>query len=368
MHHDMGLVGAVIQSLAGGMTLRLMDPALFLRAPGVWLRALGCQGATVTYAPSFGYSWLARRLTPAMLEGVDLSGWRYAVVGAERLSARPFGELAAGLAGHGFAPCLMASYGMAENTLAVSTRDPHRPLPMIALTRDEDGSGTRVARETTWEAALAASQARDDWLLSSGKPLRGMSVEIRDPDGALLPSGRIGEIHLQSPTVALPGVEDGEPPTRLATGDAGLLWNGQLYVLGRMGDSAKVNGITVYAEEVETALAAVLPRSVAWHTVLLGGVEELTAVVVAEGRGWREGADWAPEVRAIVQAALGEGVAVQVYAAPPGAVPRTSSGKPRRRQAWLLWAAGRLKGRSADDMPERTGADARKDEDCERLA
>jgi acyl-CoA synthetase (AMP-forming)/AMP-acid ligase II len=125
----------------------------------------------------------------------------------------------------------------------------------------------------------------------------------------------------------------------LRSGDAGFLWEGQLYVLGRLGDSMKVRGRTVFAEDLEAALgsAGVPPLRAA---ALLGERDGRPTVVAMFEQAQP---DWlATAARLLGQRT--EGADVVVVDAPRGAIARTSSGKPKRRRMWTEYLEDRLPG------------------------
>src|SRR5581483_10328937 len=98
-------------------------------------------------------------------------------------------------------------------------------------------------------------------LIGCGRPLGDAAVTIEDGDGAELPDGAVGEIVVHGPSVAAGYVGGAAGPSSLdsgalRSGDAGFLYEGQLYVLGRLGDSMKVRGRTVFAEDLEAALGS----------------------------------------------------------------------------------------------------------------
>jgi acyl-CoA synthetase (AMP-forming)/AMP-acid ligase II len=116
---------------------------------------------------------------------------------------------------------------------------------------------------------------------------------------------------------------------RLCTGDAGFLLDGELFVLGRMGDSTKIRGRSLYAEDVEASLAAI-PSVPAGRVVVvvfgrLDGVDTVAAVVERQRGAWVE-----PAARRL-RSETGRTARVLILEVPRHAIPRTSSGKPRRR-------------------------------------
>src|SRR5262249_24607939 len=102
-----------------------------------------------------------------------------------------------------------------------------------------------------------------DWVMAVGTPMPGHQVRIADESGLSAAQGVLGEIVLSGPSVF--GGYRGNPDSatryidgELHTGDAGFIRDGKLFVLGRMGTSLKVNGRTVFAEDLDVTAAAAL--------------------------------------------------------------------------------------------------------------
>jgi len=103
----------------------------------------------------------------------------------------------------------------------------------------------------------------DEWLAhrgSVGKPL-GCRIEVRDPEGRLLPAGQIGEIFFQpagtGPTFQYIGAAVPAPADRFGTvGDLGWLDpDGYLHLADRRTDLIVSGGANVYPAEIEIALS-----------------------------------------------------------------------------------------------------------------
>lgn len=115
--------------------------------------------------------------------------------------------------------------------------------------------------ETTGLGTLNAGPAMLGAPDSVGPAQVGMEVEVRDPLGAPLRDGEIGEIHLRGPAVFL-GYWDDPGATTAAldddgwyrTGDFGRIAEGRLYVESRMRDLILRGGENVYPIEVENRL------------------------------------------------------------------------------------------------------------------
>ncbi|APA96218.1 class I adenylate-forming enzyme family protein [Nocardia seriolae] len=94
-----------------------------------------------------------------------------------------------------------------------------------------------------------------------GRAVVGVSIEVRDPDGKVVPDGEEGEICVRSPYVML-GYWNNEDATAAAidehrwlrTGDFGTLRAGKLYISGRRSDLILRGGENVYPQEIENVL------------------------------------------------------------------------------------------------------------------
>jgi acyl-CoA synthetase (AMP-forming)/AMP-acid ligase II len=322
LHHDMGLVGCLLAPAANASDLWLLTPEQFLRSPLAYLRCFQPGGATLSTMPGFGLEHVLGRLPPEALDGLDLSHWRALVVGAERLRPDVFARFERLLAPAGFdRRALLAGYGLAEATLAVTG------LPL--------GRG--------WRAAAAPASHAGDRVVGCGSALAGIDVTIEGPAGTTLHDGEVGEIVVAGASVATAsgdnGSETGAPPGdgRLRTGDAGFLRDGELFVLGRLGDGLKVRGRYVFPEDIEADLVASgIPSRRA--AVLLGCHDgAATAVAVLE----RPDDGWAATARRALRRGS-EAERLVVIRAPAGTIEWTTSGKPKRRALWTAFVERRL--------------------------
>jgi acyl-CoA synthetase (AMP-forming)/AMP-acid ligase II len=186
-------------------------------------------------------------------------------------------------------------------------------------------------------------------LVSVGRPLAGVEVEIRDAAGVSLPPGRVGHIFVRGPSVMVgyfgrtdltdQALHDGW----LDSGDLGFIHDGELFVCGRHKDIVIVRGANHAPEEFEAALDG-LPGvrtgcAVAVGFVPAGEDDEALAMLV-------ETTSDAPSTLADdVASRIQERTRIRpahVELVAPGTLPRTSSGKLRRREARTQWLAGRL--------------------------
>ncbi|MGW0703968.1 AMP-binding protein [Streptomyces sp. NPDC002867] len=325
VHHDMGLVGFLLNVVVTGFDGWMMQPDDFIRSPLRYLRCISDQRVAMTAMPNFGLSYILRRVKPADLEGLRFDSVRCVIIGAERVDPqvlRDFHEL---LGPHGLdRGALLPAYGSAEATLAVTGLPP--------------GEGWSTREPDDGDAASLAGTA----VVGCGRPLEGRTVRILSEDGEELLDGQVGEIVVRGVSIASGYVGDTGSASGtsldgpgLRTGDAGFVREGQLFVIGRLGDGLKVNGKMVFAESLETLLhqRGVPERRVA---VLLGvrdGVPTGVAVFAGVQPGWRRHA------HEVLSEWLGD-AELQCVEVPRGGIAVTSSGKPRRRVIWKAVCAG----------------------------
>src|SRR5256885_15991984 len=91
-YHDMGLIGGMLTPAVEQGHVWVMRPEQFGRRPIRWLECFGKRGATLGASPTFGYAHILRRVKPHHLDGMNFSGWRAAVSGAERIDAAVFSQ------------------------------------------------------------------------------------------------------------------------------------------------------------------------------------------------------------------------------------------------------------------------------------
>lgn len=345
LYHDMGLIGCLLSPLTAQCDLWLMRPDQFIRDPARWVACFGDGRARHTAAPAFGYAYAARRVKEAQLVGLDFSGWKSAIVGAEHVDARALDAFLTTTRPFGFRPESFApAYGLAEATLAVTGRVLGQPPAMARIDWRALKFGAPVPVERT---AVLGSESVDDggWLIGCGAPCGDVQITIADEEHQPLPAGYLGEITVRGSSVAdgyhrsaAPGSTSFADGT-LYTGDAGVVLDGQLYVFGRMGDSLKIRGRSVYVEDLEAKVVAATGLN-RWHCVVVGSMSDEGAgvVVLAEAKA----GDWVTVAEDVLRRELGGDQPTTVIAGRAGTIQRTSSGKPRRRLMWQEFQSGEL--------------------------
>ena len=250
LYHDMGLIGCLLGAAGYPGPLVLIPPEHFLARPALWLRAIGRHRGTISAAPHFAYAYATERVRDGDLDGLSLRSWRIALDGAEPVTVGALQRFAARFAPLGFDPgALMPVYGLSEASLAVTFSPPGRP-PLA--------EGLDPARLAEGEVVPGRRE-----VVSVGRPVPGVEVEVRDGEGAPLPERRLGRIHVRGPSVMQGYLGDEGATARalrdgwLDTGDLGFHAGGELFVHGRAKDLVIVRGANHAPEEFESALAGI---------------------------------------------------------------------------------------------------------------
>ncbi|WP_036508627.1 AMP-binding protein [Nocardia aobensis] len=343
LHHDMGLIGTFLSPILYSQDAWLMRPEHFVRRPLTWLELFGRHGANHSAIPNFAIERIVRLVGPKALAGMDFSEWRSLIVGSDRINfaaLRGFYEL---LAPFGLpARTVKPGYGMAETTLAVSVC----PLPDVptALDIDHRTLSDQAQVEVLGQRDLLDAEPVPDGatcIVSCGRALPGAHIEVVDSDRVVLPDGQVGEITVASPALFSGYLdEDDTVPVVHYTGDLGFRYQDEVYVLGRMGNAIKVNGTFITAEDVELALAERLRVHHDKITVVLRDLEmagKPSSLVVFQQRVPAEAVETTLSV--LRRSGLDAATAALVTMAPL-AIPRTTSGKPRRVELWNDLATG----------------------------
>ncbi|WP_040805697.1 AMP-binding protein [Nocardia concava] len=347
LHHDMGLIGTFLSPLLYAQDSWLMRPEHFVRRPLTWLELFGRHGVNHSAMPNFAVERVVRLVGRDSLRGMDFSQWRSLIVGSDRINftaLRAFHDL---LAPYGLpAETVKPGYGMAETTLAITVSG-LREQP-TALAVDHQTLSDHAEVEVLARCTLTGDEPVPDGahlVVSCGRELPGARVTVVDSDHAELPHGQVGELAVRSPGLfsgyldeQQPGDEDA--PAVHYTGDLGFRSGDEIYVLGRMGNAVKVNGTFVTAEDIELILSDRLGIHHDKISVVLRDLEmtgKVSSLVVFQQRVSADGVETA---LAVLRRMGLESAGAALITMAPLAIPRTTSGKPRRVELWNDLATG----------------------------
>ncbi len=332
-HHDMGLIGHVLVPLYCGVHNIVLSPRDFAARPLAWLEAIARYGGSISGAPDFAYALCVERIGEEQASRLDLSRWRLAYCGSERVNASTMARFTQRFAVSGLCPeAVTPCYGLAEATLFVSAC---RGLKMHAR---EDGR---------CDVSVGQLDARRD----------DPRIRIVSPDlAAECVAGEVGEIWVHSRSVAhgyllAADAQDNvlnatleRESGYLRTGDLGYILEDHLYVTGRLKNLIKRRGRSFHAEDIEGEAMALLQgqgvaRAVAFDVesedgaalVLLLELDGSVAAAQVQAR--------LPELQTRLWYTPGILVS-RIRLLPERSLPLTSSGKLQRGRSRELLLAG----------------------------
>jgi fatty-acyl-CoA synthase len=346
LYHDMGLIGFVLAPVIAGISIAYIPTLSFIRNATLWMETIHRHRATLTFAPNFAYALVTKRARADQLAKWDLSSMRVFGCGAEPINPqtmRAFVETfkAAKLRPEAMLPC----YGMAEATLAMAFIPLEEPLRTDRIDAEAYHS-ERKARPLADGSRHGALE-----VVCCGKTFPGHELSIQDEGGAHLPERTVGEICFKGPSVAA-GYFNNHEATKAAgmgpegngwlrTGDLGYIAEGEVFISGRLKDILIINGRNYYPQRIEWAVEEV-PGVRKGSAVVFSrpGPNSEEVVVCLETR------EEEPEkLKEAIKAKVSEELSLHVSdvaLVPPGALPKTSSGKLQRRKTRQQYLDGSL--------------------------
>jgi thioester reductase-like protein len=351
-YHDMGLIGCYLYPALKGGTTYGFSPTDFIQRPILWFDAMTAYRATATAAPNFAYDYCLRagRLSKESLESCDLSSLRVLMCAAEPVKPDTYRRFLEAFQSYGLkSESFYVAYGLAENTLAVSTGGRN----IVSVNKRALSLGT--ARMTTEVSEIDGATQ----IVSCGKPLPGLDVKIVDPEGHFpLKPERTGEIwvagrgkcrgYWNNPELTLKQFRarlvDDTPYEEgyLRTGDIGFFHRGELYVCGRIKDMIILRGQNYYPHDIENVVekSSGLIRHNCVCAFQIQEDSEPALAIVAEAKNPKALPD-ARKIAAAIRNYLNVEVAMICLIA-PRAIPRTSSGKIMRHKTKQMWQRGQF--------------------------
>jgi fatty-acyl-CoA synthase len=342
LFHDMGLVGSFLTPTMHDVETFLLPPEEFLWDPVGWVRSISRRRVTFTMAPDSGYRYLLQRTGHDVVGDLDLSSWRLAVNGAEPVDGRLQQAFTRHFADANLRDTVfLPAYGLAEATLAVTFPPLGRPTRKIKVRRELLGTGRcePVADDTEPHREL----------VSVGRPVARTEIRVVDAHGDALGEGNVGEIQVRGGSVMARYERNPDatqevvrPGGWIATGDLGVRYDGELFIVGRRKETIIVFGANHYASDVESVvrdIPGIKIYGVVAHELHGEAGTSLGLVVETNDQRPATQSEMSQRIRQVMSADLGITPHRIVYVR-RGKIPRTSSGKVRRHgPADADWAA-----------------------------
>lgn len=344
-YHDMGLMFGIFIPVRFGLHSVLTSPIAFLQKPARWIKLVAGASKAVTPAPNFAYELATRRTSDDDMAGLDLGDVHTFISGAERVNPATVTRFLERFSQFNLpATGLRAAYGLAEATVYVTTSNPGRPAPIIRLDYEKLSAGY---------AQRCGDEEAGSELVSHGTP-RACTVRIVDPETRTEnPAGKVGEIWVHGDNVAngywrnpqlsaatfgarLVNASPGTPEDRwLRSGDLGVIFEGELFIIGRIKDVLIVDGRNHYPDDIEASVQEITRSRVAAITVADERSEQLVVIVEHKARGGSPAEERGRirDVKRDVTSTISKVHGLQVsdlMLVAPGSIPITTSGKVRR--------------------------------------
>jgi acyl-CoA synthetase (AMP-forming)/AMP-acid ligase II len=352
-YHDMGLMGHILHGVYIGFPCAVIPPMGILQWPVRWLKTISKYRADASGGPNFIYELCSHRIAGELREGLDLSHWNIAGVGAEPVRAQTLDDFSRTYEPYGFRPTAFEpSYGLAEATLCVTASNP-REAPVIREFHRNLGQGDDI--RTGGSPAVEPQR-----LVGCGHSWLDQSLLIVDPETRRPCPGKVGEIWVSGPSVAAGYWErptetaetfgqqlaTGGDERFLRTGDLGFEDDGHLFVVGRLKDLIIIRGKNFHPHDLELAVQSIHPAfrldCGAAFGIESSGEEQLVIVQEIDRRSRGLVAD---DLKALVRKAILQNFDLRPHAVVflrNGTLPKTTSGKVQRRETRRRYLAGEL--------------------------
>jgi long chain fatty acid CoA FadD26 len=342
----MGLFFTIFSPMFAGNPIKFMSPVSFLQRPARWMQLLGENGLSYSCAPNFAFDLAARRTSDNDMAGVDLGDILAINNGSERVhpaTIKRFNERFARFNLKDTA--IRPSYGLAEATLFVASTKVGRPATTVRFDSEHLSSG---------QAKPCGSGDGSGTDLVSYGLSRTCTVRIVNSDTkSENPPGTVGEIWVHGDNVAMGywqkpletertfggKIVDPSPGTPeeswLRTGDLGVMFDGELFIMGRVKDVLIVDGRNHYPDDIEATIQEVTGGRVAALSVPDERTEQLVTIVELQKQGESD-EEYTQKLRSVRRqiisaiANLHNLRVADLVLVPPGSIPVTTSGKIRR--------------------------------------
>jgi len=332
LYHDFGLIACFQIPLAYGITSIHINPFEWVLAPILLLEAITKEKGTLTCLPNFAYNVLAEKIDDEELSEISLSSLRAVINGAEPIRHDSHQKFTEKFKKYGFNPlALSCLYGMAEVTLSLTVHEPGKPIPELAVDRNELSRGVMK---------LADKDSVVRICVSTGRLIGGCEARIVDENRKDIPDGMVGEVAVKSVSM-FDGYRNYPEKTAEVvennwyfSGDFGFRYKDEYFIIGRKKDLIIVAGKNIYPEDIEDTMNQV-EGIIPGRVVAFGeedekmGTEQIAVIAESKTETEKEKNDLR---LAILKAGMAIDVNIhKVYLVPSRWLIKSSAGKPSRK-------------------------------------
>ncbi len=348
-YHNLGLVVTVcLPPLSRGSRGFFFPTLHFLENPKLWLRLMSDYKITLTVGPESAYEACTRIFSAKEAAALSLSQVTHFMNGSEFISAA---NVARFNGMFDVNPNAMApGYGVAENCcLATFASQDYRTLRL-------DYDAYQKNRAVIVDEAPEDAERPVKEIVSVGRPVKDLTVVIANPKTKkVYPDLRIGEICLSGDSV-VDGYWGSHPENRnfhlhldgyerefYRTGDLGFLYEGNLYITGRIKEMIVVNGHNIYPSDLTVTVGRSIPAlagsAFGFFSCTIEEREQVVAVV--EARPTEPFGKLASRINQVISERFGFSFYDVVFV-PQDSIPRTDNRKIQMLKCRALYLDGKL--------------------------
>ena len=257
-YHNIGLMAAIFIPLVVKTGTAYLIPTLqFLQKPTIWIKTLSDFKVNATVAPNSAYEACTKLISKQDAKQYDLSHVTLLINGSEFVYSQTIEKFCDlfDIQQKSFA----AGYGLSE-CVCVATLS-----PLCYKCQKIDVDQYLAGRFITTE------NKNHKLVVSLGQPLNNLKVLTVKDNGSLCAENEIGEIYIQgnnvcqgywknpSETKRFQATINGVEGYFYRTGDMGLIFEGDLYLTGRLTEMIIVNGKNIFPSDVSLLLQQQCP-------------------------------------------------------------------------------------------------------------
>ncbi|MCL1969954.1 MAG: thioester reductase domain-containing protein [Candidatus Bathyarchaeota archaeon] len=252
-YHNIGLIVTIFIPLLAETGIAYFIPTLqFLQKPTIWLKAISDFKVNATVAPNSAYEVCTKLISKEEAKQYDLSHVTLLINGSEFVyshTIEKFCDLFS-IPQKTFA----AGYGLSE-CVCVAT------ISLIAYKCQKIDVDQYLAGRF-----ITTEDEKHKLVVSLGKPLNNLKILAVHEDGSLCAENEIGEIYIQGSSVCQGYWKNSAETKRFHTTvngvdgffyrtcDMGLIFEGDLYLTGRLTEMIIVNGKNIFPSDIALLL------------------------------------------------------------------------------------------------------------------
>lgn len=351
--HDLGLIADILLPMFLGIPSILMAPMTFLQSPMSWLKIITKYKVTSSGAPNFAFDFCVDKISKELFCELDLSSWSVAFCGAEPISANSLRRFAnkfssCGFNENAFRPC----YGMAEATVFLT-----------GANTTNNNLSVNVSKSALSKNKVNLIESSKDALeiVSCGEVNGGQQLVIVDPVlNKEVKDSEVGEIWARGDSITKGYWRNSKETKNVfnafmhdssgpyyKTGDLGFKQKEQVYVTGRLKDLIIIKGHNHYPNDIEQVAESSSPMFRSGGSCAFSISEDMkeNLVIVSEvAKSWMNSFDYESMLKVVSKNVYEyHGLKVsELILIPPLNLPKTTSGKKKRKQTKALFIENSL--------------------------